>query len=422
MDTKIHNFENPPRLTFSELNIKTTDPKWIEAFRCVKMYHQQAMDLLEEDAQKMIAIIMEGDYKVTGSARTSPASHKIYRIPEDHQTHILDIEKVEWIHYLILKAIYPTREIPDTYMNLVKKKFGMVGILDMSESYYEVYPDIGEEMRKLESTTESGHEQDDDGQDTLVTNQDQRQKLIDLLTREDLIKMGSDRKVTKNGVALLLTEMEFRNAAVRTAPPSKRPVGTAPPKPSIEKAQQAPAKASLAIPVSSAKKPKSATKKRSQDDFLDQTATELNVEENTQSSPTPVEDFMISTPSRSSYVDSTLSNKQRTKRLKKSKKETSGVGHEKETTVVGREKETEESSMQLATPSEANQRVILQKLEALEQRIKAMEQRIKAMEQKNEATEQRVEAIDNREKTNTKEHREVILKMSEVIEEIRAEL
>ncbi|KAL7962076.1 hypothetical protein V8C34DRAFT_326652 [Trichoderma compactum] len=262
MDPKTQDAQKPPRLTFSELNLdRRKKKKWIQAFRCVKMYHTQAVDLSKEESDKTIEVITKGDYIIQRTGEGSPGAHKIYRYVKDRHQTIFYTNKLEWIHYLILKAMYPDNGLGVGYMNAVKQKFLDGEIRDSSNENYEIYPDIGEEMREFESTIESGHEQDDDNHDTLTMNQDQRQKLIDQLTREDLENMGSDRKVTKNGVALILTTMEFRNAAIRTMPSSKRPVDTAPLIPSIGKTEQAPAKASSATLVSFAKKLKSATKK-----------------------------------------------------------------------------------------------------------------------------------------------------------------
>ncbi|KAM6485551.1 hypothetical protein HDV62DRAFT_290443 [Trichoderma sp. SZMC 28011] len=475
MDPKTEAAEERPRLTFKELNIDRSDEQWIPAFRCVKMYHAQAMSLLEHEAVMMVKLIKEKAYTIQPTAKESPGAHKLYRVPKDRHQAVFYADKLEWVHYIILKAIYPEKDFDSKYMATAEGKFEDLTIDDMTNDYYRKYPDIGEEMRQLESTIESGHEQDGDGQDTLTMSKDRRQELILQLTAEDFAKLGPNREVMTADGPINLTALEFRKFGL-----PKRIASVPPLKSSIEKAEQAPAKASSVTPASSAKKSESATKKRNQDDFLGQTATELDLKKNTQSRPpTPVKDLMNSTPSRSTYYDSVMSNLHGSKRLKKSEEETTEVGHEEETTEVGHEKKTSdvghenknsdaghekknsdaghekknsdaghgkeivENLMQMATQSEASQRVILQKLEALdqkmgtieqrnkvlgqrnevlEQRNEALEQRNEALEQRIEAMEQRIEAMENAEKKNTEDNQMITLKMSQAIGEIKDKL
>ncbi|KAL6829488.1 hypothetical protein J3E69DRAFT_379958 [Trichoderma sp. SZMC 28015] len=144
-DTERH---KPPRLNFSELNVKPGNRRWFEALRCVRAYHQQAAAMSMEDCKTMVDIIKKGAYKTKKSSVRSPGAHLLYRRAIHPKSRRDRPKKLRWPDYVTLVAVYPTQGLHKRYLSIVEEKFGTLELENVSNAYYDGHPEDEQEMKE----------------------------------------------------------------------------------------------------------------------------------------------------------------------------------------------------------------------------------------------------------------------------------
>ncbi|UKZ95727.1 uncharacterized protein TrAFT101_010543 [Trichoderma asperellum] len=137
-------FPKPKKLTFADINIPNDypydltfgTPDYEDTIAVLNAYYSQATRMTADDQLDMVEIIESGKYLKTASARTSGASHRLYRKAQERN---FTPESISWANFLILNALY-SYKLPDKYHEAVRKRFGTRVVQDFSEEYFRIYP------------------------------------------------------------------------------------------------------------------------------------------------------------------------------------------------------------------------------------------------------------------------------------------
>ncbi|GFP60115.1 hypothetical protein TASIC1_0016000300 [Trichoderma asperellum] len=137
-------FPKPKKLSFADINIPNDypydltfgTPDYEDTIAVLNAYYSQATRMTADDQLDMVEIIESGKYLKTASARTSGASHRLYRKAQERN---FAPESISWANFLTLNALYGYK-LPVKYPEAVRKRFGTRAVQDFSEEYFDIYP------------------------------------------------------------------------------------------------------------------------------------------------------------------------------------------------------------------------------------------------------------------------------------------